>query len=268
LNMCHIQLPRESDNWGISAVGMVPALNWGQFGLSQGRYFQIKKFFCINILTAADLETAGPHEGKPKKKLHAVEPFINVLNEEIAAFINLGLKWSVDESIIPYTGKRCPVRTYMPGKPHKYGIKLWCVNCPISGYLWAFKVYEWAGDVFDNETTTDRENWSLGERVVLWAARHVPSKSFVFTDHYFTTPKLAGFLYNECQQFITGTLMKNKKHFDSSITFKKSSRIPRPAERLMQVCWLDRNAVLMCSNVHGAQPSSVSRLTTQSGQGA
>jgi Transposase IS4 len=133
MHMCIVQLAREHEYWSTKAYSMIPAMNWGRFGLSRARFYQLKKKICLNITRPEDLETCGDRKGKTRDKIHCVAPLVKILLRTIVLFVERGLRWSVDESIIPYTGLFCPVRTYMPNKPHKYGIKLWCVNCPDTG---------------------------------------------------------------------------------------------------------------------------------------
>lgn len=47
---------------------------------------------------------------------------------------------SVDEIMISFTG-RCPIKQYMPAKPHLWGIKLWA-RAGSSGFLYQSNVYQ------------------------------------------------------------------------------------------------------------------------------
>jgi hypothetical protein len=53
---------------------------------------------------------------------------------------NLGDTVTVDE-IIQYKGKYCLMRQYMPKKPTKWGIKVWCLTDSELRYMWNFEVY-------------------------------------------------------------------------------------------------------------------------------
>jgi hypothetical protein len=48
---------------------------------------------------------------------------------------------TVDESMVMYKGKYCPIRLYMPKKPVRFGIKVWTAADALSKYLWNFDVY-------------------------------------------------------------------------------------------------------------------------------
>ena len=54
---------------------------------------------------------------------------------------NLGDKVTIDEMMIQYKGKYCGIRQYMPKKPTKWGIKVWCLTDSQARYVWTFEVY-------------------------------------------------------------------------------------------------------------------------------
>jgi hypothetical protein len=48
---------------------------------------------------------------------------------------------TIDEMMIRYKGTYCPLRQYMPQKPQKWDIKIWCMACSLTKYVWNFAVY-------------------------------------------------------------------------------------------------------------------------------
>ena len=159
----------------------------------------------------------------------------------------------------------------MKDKPHKFGIKIWMANCSVTGYCYDFKVYEGAGDVFDQEPQNWVDEWSLVERVVLNLAAGLPPKSYIFTDRFFTTPRLCAYLATQ-EKYLSGTLMRNKMGIRKDILFKKSKNIPRgfykfvidvAHQNVTQICWMDRNPVSLCTSVFGPDrcPYGIQRLT-------
>jgi len=46
-----------------------------------------------------------------------------------------------DEMMIRYKGSYCPARQYMPKKPQKWGIKVWCLADSVSKYVFNFDIY-------------------------------------------------------------------------------------------------------------------------------
>ena len=131
-------------------------------------------------------------------------------------------------------------------------------------------MYEGRGDRWEGESNEWIDFWNLGERVILGFTRWIPTGSFVFTDRFFTTPRVAAYLRDLYNIFLTGTLMKNVKGLDKDIVFKKTKNIARgfykwsydSVCKVIQVCWLDRNPVLMLSSMLSALPvSGLKRLT-------
>jgi hypothetical protein len=53
----------------------------------------------------------------------------------------LGQMVTVDEMMVRYKGKYCPIRQYMPKKPCKWDIKVWCIADVVKKYVWQFQVY-------------------------------------------------------------------------------------------------------------------------------
>jgi hypothetical protein len=48
---------------------------------------------------------------------------------------------TVDEMMIRYKGSYCPARQYLPNKPCKWGVKVWCVADSSSKYVYNFDIY-------------------------------------------------------------------------------------------------------------------------------
>ena len=70
----------------------------------------------------------------------------------------------------------------MKDKPDKFGMKVWALNGPDSGYLLQFKVYEGKGEGFFGEIDVWISISGLGERVVLSFLRCIPSGAIVFIE--------------------------------------------------------------------------------------
>jgi len=48
---------------------------------------------------------------------------------------------TIHESMIKYCGRAVAFVQYMPAKPIKHGIKVFCICCAVSGIMLAYKVY-------------------------------------------------------------------------------------------------------------------------------
>ena len=66
---------------------------------------------------------------------------IDEVHNRFQAIWSPNQQMTVDEEIIMYKGKYCPIRKYMPKKPIRFGIKVWTTANALSKYLWDFKVY-------------------------------------------------------------------------------------------------------------------------------
>lgn len=49
---------------------------------------------------------------------------------------NLGDKTTADEMMV--CGKYCAIRSYLPNKPNKWGIKVWCLTDAVGKYAWTW----------------------------------------------------------------------------------------------------------------------------------
>ena len=54
---------------------------------------------------------------------------------------NLGKNLIIDEMMVGYKGTYSPICQFMPYKPLKWGLKVWCLACLVSKYVWNFDFY-------------------------------------------------------------------------------------------------------------------------------
>ena len=80
-----------------------------------------QRFFYINAAQPEDFDESGVL----LDKFHKVRPVINKYRGLFRKNWLPEQYLAVDESIVPYKGKFCPCRIYMPDKPVKFGIKLY-----------------------------------------------------------------------------------------------------------------------------------------------
>ena len=174
-----------------------------------------------------DMDAESPRHKKTKSKTFALDEFMDTLGCTIAEMSTPGNCFAIDESMIPWWGKYCPVRVFIKGKPYKYGIKLWTLADWPSGYVRNFRMYTGRGDKWPHETDESMEGWNYAERVVICLTKDLPDGCFFTVDRNFMTPKLAAWMKSERRQYGTGTMKSNTKYIDKSLLFKKSSKIPR-----------------------------------------
>lgn len=120
-------LPEHNDYWSTDA-----ALG-DQFissRMSRRRYEKLSKYV---HLTDPNVEDANDKLGK-------VRPFIKLLKQKFRALLTPGVALTVDEAMIKFNG-RLSWKQYMPKKPTKWGIKVWCLCDAASGYCLDFQIY-------------------------------------------------------------------------------------------------------------------------------
>lgn len=79
------------------------------------------------MLTFDDVDSRVERSHLNPKFFKFEEVFDYIRNKLRNAF-SPGQEMSVDESLLSFYG-RCGIRQYMPNKPNKYGIKIWCLVC-------------------------------------------------------------------------------------------------------------------------------------------
>ena len=246
-------------------------------GISYLRFLQLKKFFCLRRTNEEDVirDPTNPRNNKTKSKTHMLDEFFATLTERFSTFSTAGNCFAIDESMIPWYGRYCPIRVYIKGKPYKYGMKLWQLCDWPSGYCRELKLYPGRGDKWEFETEESMQGWTYAERVVLCLTKDLPRGCFFTVDRNFMTPKLAGYMKNERGMYVTGTMKRNVKYIDKSLLFKKSVTVPRgfytwsedETTGVTQTCWMDREAVPMCSGGFGAWVCGADRLTSKGDPG-
>ena len=103
---------------------------------------------------------------------------------------NLGKMCTIDELMIRYKAKYCATQQYMPKKPIKWGLKLWCVACATSKFIWNFEVYcDKSGPTYGGlENVRGSGDANMVEGVVPRMVEGMENKGHVVVmDNYFTS---------------------------------------------------------------------------------
>ncbi|KAG8274398.1 hypothetical protein J6590_108268 [Homalodisca vitripennis] len=146
-------------------------------------------------------------------KLYKIQVLIDKLNSTFQNAYTPHENVCIDETMIPYRG-RLGFRQYIPGKRHKYGLKLFKL-CLQGGYTWNVKLY--AGK--ENSTSG-----KLSTNVVMeLMAPLLNSGRTLVTDNFYTSVELAHQL-NEKETHLIGTLNKKRKYNPQPIVSAKLSR--------------------------------------------
>jgi len=106
---------------------------------------------------------------------------------------------AVDETLVPFRG-RLKFKQYIPGKAHKYGVKLFKL-CGVNGYTYNI-------DVYAGKSQTDGRG--LGCRVVVdLSSIYLNSGRTIITDNFYISLNLANELLKKKTHLI-GTLRSNR----------------------------------------------------------
>ncbi|CAD7079461.1 unnamed protein product [Hermetia illucens] len=103
----------------------------------------LKKFKLINECIRFD----DKEQRKGIRSRDKLAPIRNVYDKwvnRLKMCYTVGKNVTVDEQLVPFRG-RCPFTQYIPSKPHKYGIKIWCLCDASTYYAWNLEVLVYTG---------------------------------------------------------------------------------------------------------------------------
>ena len=121
---------------------------------------------------------------------------------------------SVDEAMIPFQG-RSSLKQYMPAKPVKRGIKVWCRADAHNGDLCQFEVYTGRSEGVQD---------SLGKRVVLGLSQKLEGLRYhLYFDNFFTSVSLLSSLLDR-GLYACGTTRQTYKEFPVALRMKGKSK--------------------------------------------
>ena len=176
-------------------------------------------------------------------RLHKLRSICDNIILRFQAVYHLYENVSIDESMVLWRG-RLIFRQYIPGKRHKYGVKLYLL-CQPNGYVWNFMVYCGKMD----------SSGGLGhaESVVMKLMHSIHDKGHVlFTDNFYTSVPLAKKLLKR-KTHLCGTLRRNRKYLPQSVVskpLKKGEVVSRRNGDIVVTKWKDKRYVLMLSTMH------------------
>lgn len=205
----------------------------------------------------------------PSDKFAKVRPLIAHLNKKFMENAYVEEEHSVDEAMIPYTGRH-GCKQYIHGKPIRYGFKLW-VGTTRQGYINWFEPYQGASTNI-SETYKDQ---GVGTSVVLEYADALRSKwndqqFHLFFDNFFSSIALLENLEKK-NMYGTGTIRENRipgSTLCESKQMKKSIRGSYDFIKIMNsniifIKWNDNSIVTFCSNAIGVNPLGSAKRYSQ-----
>lgn len=159
--------------------------------MKRDRFLSILKF-----LHFADNTTV-----RTEDRLYKIRNIIETIVDSFKSSIRPGKNIVIDESMVPWRG-RLRFRQYIPGKRHKYGVKLYKLCLP-DGYTYNIEIY--AGK---NNTIIEKSHF---HDVVMRLLNGLLFEGrILFTDGYYTSVPLGEELLQN-NTFICGTVKINKK---------------------------------------------------------
>jgi hypothetical protein len=122
----------------------------------------------------------------------------------------LGAYCTIDEMMVRYKGTYCPIWQYLPMKPEKWGIKIWCLADSITKYVYDFDVYMGKNNVATEGPALPRGGGNLAQGMVLNLMDGLENEGrMVVMDNYFTSIELFEKLHVR-GIYATGTVQSNR----------------------------------------------------------
>jgi hypothetical protein len=212
---------------------------------SMKRWQQIKRF----------LKLSDPRKDNDNKhnKLFKIQELYDTFIQACRAYYYPNREVSVDEAVKKFKG-RCIFKQYIKGKPVRFGIKIFCVCCSATSYL--FNAIFYLGKT---GLEAPKEASVTHETVVSLMQPLAGNYHRVYMDNYYTGLPLFKELEG-MQIHATGTVRTNRKGLDKEVTIKQNEERhlkKNPGQtrysssgRYVYAAWFDKRAVHMLSNCH------------------
>lgn len=178
-------------------------------------------------------------------RIGKIKPLLDKLNALFHDMKVAERDLAIDETMIPFRG-RLLFRQYIPGKSHKYGIKIFKL-CDKSGYTYAVKLYMGKG-------TVDTTENSVATAIVMELMEKSLNKGHnLYADNYYTSVPLASLLISN-NTHLAGTLRSNRKELPKNLLKQNISKGEMLCfendDGIVITKWKDQRDVLMISTVH------------------
>ncbi|XP_052263387.1 piggyBac transposable element-derived protein 4-like [Dreissena polymorpha] len=140
----------------------------------------------------------------------------------------------------------------MKDKPVKFGVKMWMAADSISAYCWNFDVY------VGKRATQINQVFGLSAQVVIDLTKDLAGKGYtIFTDNFYTSPKLAHFLASK-EIYTCGTVRTNRHGYPQELVKTKAEARQLPGGHfdwmqcgsLVATSWKDNKMVYFLSTAH------------------
>jgi hypothetical protein len=217
------------------------------------RFMVLRK--CLHITDPASY--ANVDRGDVRfDKIRQVRWLVDKIRDACKAVWSLGKYLAIDEMMIRYKGSYSPIRQYMPNKPQKWGLKVWCLADAVSKYVYNFSIY--CGKSVENVLQpASRGEPRLAHNVVLNMVEGLDGKGHVVVmDNYFSSVGL----FSEMASrgiYATGTMRSNRiglpknlkdtKSFNARATQGELEWRMHESRGIACALWKDKRPVLLLS---------------------
>ena len=179
--------------------------------ISRNRFQEITRYIHF-----ADNSTLTQRGQPGYDRLGKVRPVMKALKERFLANYSPNCEQAVDEAMISFQG-RSSLKQYLPAKPVKRGIKVWCRADSHNGYLSEIQVYT-------GQSATGEREVNLGGRVALDLARRLEGKHYhLYFDNFFTSYTLLSSLLSK-GVYACGTARQGYRGFPESLKMKNKGK--------------------------------------------
>lgn len=255
--MCLQKLPSIDAYWKKGVRGAIVYPNFGKYMLLS-RFRDITKY-----LRFEDYARAHDRERDPAWRIRTVTNIMKSSFQNLLSFPRQFI--AVDEGMVKYTGRKCPIKRVMPNKPIACGFKFFAaVDCS-TGIMFDF---DW-DDGRRNAENCRHHPWGFSGEMVLSLIRRLPGRGYVIvTDNYYTSVPLARELLLRGHRLL-GTIradrgvpaaVKLPSKKPTRICPKGTVRSSRTADnRIYIFSWMDNGPVYLLDTVYGAERAVVTR---------
>ena len=147
----------------------------------------------------------------PRDRLYKIRPVIDFVKARCREVYYPSTELCVDESLVLFKG-RSSFRQFIKTKRARFGIKIYQL-CTSSGVLLDFLVYH--GN--SSAELTQIPDFSITEKIpVTLMQPYVNNGHILFTDNFYTTPRLAQYLLQNGTALV-GTVRPNRKNFSKQL---------------------------------------------------
>uniref|UniRef100_A0A3B3ZEF3 PiggyBac transposable element-derived protein domain-containing protein n=1 Tax=Periophthalmus magnuspinnatus TaxID=409849 RepID=A0A3B3ZEF3_9GOBI len=178
-------------------------------------------------------------QGQAEDKCWKIRPWLDMFRKQCLD-ITPEEHNSIDEQMMPFRGTRSPIRQYVKGKPHPWGLKIWS-RCSSSGILCDFAIYE----------------VGTGKKSLLGMGGDVTETTNYFPTIFFLQHHWCSTFFNERSTMwelcLAGCQLEDDKSLAKRGRGSVDARVEKE-ERMVIVKWYDNKSVTLISSYCAVEP--------------